>query len=159
MKLFATIVILLASLTSVCAGAVDHEAIDEWPIGSAMHTANLHKQARDRIERRLQSQHARVVSLVRGGAKFSDEALLQAMDAQHAAWLKYRDAECGLVGALTGAGGSWPSAYALECEANLTNRRFRTLRAAATCVEKELHTATPDERRCLYRLTPLATTK
>lgn len=88
------------------------------------------------------------------------ERLEKALVSQEAAWLKYRDEECELVGSLTGAGGSWPSTYAVQCESNLTDQRLRRVISATRCVAR----VPKDDRfngmsNCLQQLAPLANAK
>jgi uncharacterized protein YecT (DUF1311 family) len=86
-----------------------------------------------------------------------DERVISALKAQQAAWRRYRSDECELAGALTGAGGSWPSTYAVRCEANLTELRVRRTRSAIRCVMAlPLSKRRLDQSRCLYQLLPLA---
>lgn len=61
------------------------------------------------------------------------EATLQA---QQTAWLKYRIQECELVGALTGARGSWPSPHAKRREVSHTQQLLRRVRSAFACIQK-----------------------
>jgi hypothetical protein len=86
-----------------------------------------------------------------------DELLIEALKTQEVAWKRYLPDECSLVGALTGSGGSWPSTYAVRCEANLMEMRVRRTREAIRCIER----MPPAKRRsgqgeCLYQLAPLA---
>jgi uncharacterized protein YecT (DUF1311 family) len=81
-----------------------------------------------------------------------------ALKSQESAWLKYRTDECELIGSLSGAGGTWPSTYANQCESNLTDQRLRRVRSALACVakipsDKRLF----DQNACLYQLAPLGT--
>lgn len=117
----------------------------------------VQKKAAD--EKLLARKHEELVKLVSSPSTENvtvDGRLLAALKTQQAAWLKYRTEECELVGALTGAGGTWPSTYAVKCEANHTEQRLRRVRSAIRCIEKM-----PDEKRifgqgnCLQQLAPL----
>lgn len=118
-----------------------------------MHTAGLHAQRRDEAAHTLKQLEKRLVALVSS----PDYGVVTALTAQEAAWARYVPEECSLVGALTGSGGSWPTAYNLQCQANLTELRVRRTRAAISCIE-----TIPAEQRpflrtgCLNQLTPLA---
>jgi uncharacterized protein YecT (DUF1311 family) len=134
----------------------------EWPEGSAMHTGGLEVKRRDMAAATLAKLEAELLRQLSEAdlspdAIRPDERLIAALKTQQAAWTRYRDDECGLAGALTGAGGSWPSTYAVRCEANLTELRVRRTRSAIGCMK-----AIPpskralDQSRCLYQLLPLA---
>ena len=125
-----------------------------------MHTALLLVQQQQIAEANLQSKHAELVSLVASatsGKVHADERLVSALETQQVAWLKYRAEECELVGALTGAGGSWPSTYANQCEVNHTEKRFRRVESAIRCIRK---IPAPDrlysQNDCLQQLVALA---
>lgn len=132
-----------------------------WPDGSAMHTGLLLVEQQRKVDRSLETKHAELIKLV-GAASSSngevkaDERLLAALKTQQVAWLKYRTEECALIGALTGAGGSWPSTYANRCEVNHTQQRLRRVKSAIRCINRIPAT----ERRfsqndCLQQLAPL----
>ncbi len=135
---------------------------DGWPEGSAMHTGGLEAKRRDAAASNLAQLEARLLALLAAPDPSPrpippDERLIAALKAQQAAWTRYRADECELAGALTGAGGSWPSTYAVRCEANLTELRVRRTRSAIGCLEG----LPPAKRRlggnqCLYQLMPLA---
>jgi hypothetical protein len=124
-----------------------------WPPGSAMHTAGLHAERLKEARRTLETLEGRLLAL----ASSPDDGVAAALTAQQAAWKRYVPQECDLIGALTGSGGSWPTSYNLNCQANLMELRVRRTRAAIDCIER-----IPAEKRpflrsaCLYQLTPLA---
>lgn len=124
-----------------------------------MQTGLLLVQQQNAVEKLLANKHEELVKLVSSsstGEIPEDERLLTALKTQQAAWLKYRTEECELVGSLTGAGGTWPSTYAIQCEVNHTDQRLRRIRSAIRCIEK-----IPNEKRifeqnnCLQQLAPL----
>lgn len=130
-------------------------AENEWPEGSAMHVGGIHREKHDYFMGFLKKDQAKLEELVRAGDP-DNERLLRAVQDQHAAWLEYYPHECELVGALSGAGGSWPSTYAMQCMANLVNNRMNTVRNATRCIKRE-----PEKSRlysmsaCLYQLGPM----
>ena len=78
------------------------------------------------------------------------------LKAQQEGWLAYYPRECWLTGTLTMAVGTWPSTYAMKCEAHQVDRRFRALSDAVACIQR----AAPDKRsieapKCLVQLAPL----
>lgn len=130
-----------------------------WPEGSSMRTGLLLARQVQQTEELLASTHDELIALVASsvnGEIHVDQRLLGALKSQQAAWLKYRDEECELIGALTGSGGTWPSTYASRCEANHAEQRLRRVRSAMRCVQR-----IPAERRlfeqnaCLQQLAPL----
>jgi uncharacterized protein YecT (DUF1311 family) len=134
---------------------------DDWPEGSAMQVGGLELHRRDQAERTLGKLEGRLMRIVSTPANASsvslDPELAAALKAQQQAWRRYVPAECGVTGALTGALGSWPSTYAVRCEANLMESRIRRTRAAIHCIEAIApEDRWPEQYRCLYQLTPLA---
>jgi hypothetical protein len=78
------------------------------------------------------------------------------LKAQQDGWLAYYPRECWLTGALTMTEGTWPSTYAMKCEAHLVDRRLRAMTDAVACIQK----FEPDKRateapKCLAQLAPL----
>ena len=130
-----------------------------WPEGSAMHTGLLLVEKKKSAEMTLASKHEELIKLVSSSSSngiTADERLLTALKTQQVAWLKYRTEECELIGSLTDAGGSWPSTYANECEANHTQLRLRRVRSAISCIEKiSLDKRIFEQNRCLQQLAPL----
>ncbi len=136
------------------------ERPEDWPEGSAMHTGLLLVKERDKLDKQLADKHEELLKLLTaappGETSGTDPRLIAAIKSQEAAWLKYRTDECELVGTLTGAGGSWPSTYAVKCEVKLTKQRLRTMQSAAQCIKK----SRPEDRlseqnECLSQLAPI----
>jgi len=132
-----------------------------WPEGSSMHTGLLLVQRQKSAEKTLELSHNELLKLVSSsrstdGTYGTEMRLLQALKSQHTAWLKYRSEECELVGSLTGAGGTWPSTYANQCEVNHTEQRIRRVRSAMRCIEKLPGSQRLFEQNtCLQQLAPL----
>lgn len=129
-----------------------------------MHTGLLLVAQRKDIEKHLAAAHERLLDLV-SSATASDETsqenemLFEALKTQQSAWLQYQTDECRLVGAMTGAGGTWPSTYQNECMVKLTKQRLEHVQSAITCIER----IPGDKRRfeqneCMQPLVPLANT-
>ena len=150
-------VALLVALLAPAAFADENK--DDYAEGSDMHTALTWKEKRDALAAQLEQRQGEVLALL-GEAEAPDEALIEALKAQHQGWLKFRAEDCTLLGALTGGGGAWPTAYAFECEANATDRRQRLTATAVRC----LKSMTPAQRetnsaRCLKPLVSLTRVK
>lgn len=150
----ATIAVLFASASFARPDCTDRPEC--WPEGSAMRTGLELAASRDQSQKMLAKQQEKLIALVSSNQKYPDERLIRALRDQHDAWLKYRSAECELVGSLSGAGGSWPSTYAIRCEANLTDRRYHTVLHAIRCIDR-IPTGQKwvEQSRCLYQLGPL----
>ena len=128
----------------------------DWPEGSAMHTTYVMAERVDAATAQLEARHAELLELVEAHRSLHMGLRVpSALEAEHAAWPAYRSAACELFGALTGAGGTWPTTHALDCEAQLTEQRLSAVTAALACIR-----ALPlDEREfghavCLAPLAP-----
>lgn len=121
-----------------------------------MNTGLLLVQKRQATEKRLDRAYGQLVLLTESASMLGPR-VVEALKAEQVEWLKYRDAECELVGALTGAGGTWPSTYAARCEANLTDQRLRRVRSATRCIHRAIAKNQEfEESNCLQQLAPIA---
>ncbi|MEB3322627.1 MAG: lysozyme inhibitor LprI family protein [Synechococcaceae cyanobacterium] len=126
-----------------------------------MRTGLLLVERRKELERILAQDHTTLIRIVSSntgpdGAFPGGARLLAALKAQQKAWLAYRSEECELVGSLSGAGGSWPSTHASQCEVDRTEQRLRRVRAAIRCVESlPLEKRWLEQNECLEPLAPL----
>lgn len=133
-----------------------------WPEGSAMHTGLTLLARLQKASAQLESKHAELIALLssspnHNGESIPDSRVISALKAQQDTWMKYRADECELIGSLTGAGGSWPSTYANECEVNLTDERLRRVKSAIKCIQKiPLEKRWMEQANCLQQLAPLA---
>lgn len=161
--------LLLATLmlmNTPYAVAADVECSDRpecWPVGSAMHTGLLRRQAEDMLRTQLQQRQEELVALIstkrveNGTEYLENQRLVDAVQAQHKAWHQFKGSECELIGALSGGMSTWQSARAVECEINLTSQRLKRTRHAIQCVKRiapEIRQF--DMQTCLYQLAPLA---
>ncbi len=156
-----TITFLLAGLL-VCAAqtaqAQGTERPEDWPEGSAMRTGLLARQELEKQDKLVGARHTQLLKAATAAG--ADSRLLAALKNQQAAWKKYVPEECELVGARTGAGGTWPSTYAMQCELGLNDQRAKQLQEALRCVEKKVAEKQGSEiGDCLQTLTPLAGAK
>lgn len=152
--------LMLALMTPVAFAEVECTDRPEcWPEGSAMHTGLLLIQQRQAVDKLLAGKHAELVKLVSSSSSAGipvDGRLLAALKTQQVAWLKYRSEECELIGSLTGAGGTWPSTYAIKCEVNHSGQRLRRVRSAIRCIENiPLEKRSFEQNNCLQQLAPL----
>lgn len=108
------------------------------------------------LDARLDRRHTALVRLVRGDTTArgeEDGRITRAVDTLHATWRRLRGDDCELHGALTQAGGTWPSVWATDCEVAATRARIATVDAVIRCITR----MPADERRyrrfdCLSRL-------
>lgn len=132
-----------------------------WPEGSAMHTGLTLRQQQQHAEQSLQRQHETLLqrlgaTLDADGQPYRDTRVENALQEQYSARLRYLKTECALVGALTGAGGSWPSTYAMACELKQTQQHQRQVRTALKCLDKiPAKERWLDQNRCLSPLIAL----
>ena len=130
-----------------------------WPGGSAMHTGLILNQERRQKEKLLTRKHNELLKIVgppQSDGLHTDLSLLDALKNQQVAWLKYRSEECTLIGSLTGAGGTWPSAYASRCELNHTEQRLSRVLSALRCVKRiPSNNQIIQQNDCLQQLAPL----
>ncbi len=134
--------------------SVAQDEITDWPEGSAMHTGLLYKKTHDDSKKSLEKKHKQLIKIVTKNSP-DDSRLINAIKAQHIAWLKYYATECEIIGALSGAGGSWPSTYAMGCQANLMDQRLRLVSSAINCINKIPSDKQQSEQNgCLYQLSP-----
>lgn len=124
-----------------------------------MHTMLVLGEEGESLERALAAKHDELVRVVATSSTDGlavDSRLLAALKAQQDAWLRYRTDECELIGSLTGAGGTWPSTWALDCEVKHTRSRLLQVRSAISCIEnipalKRIF----EQNECLQQLAPL----
>lgn len=124
-----------------------------------MHTMLVLGEEGESLERALAAKHDELVRVVATSSTDGlavDSRLLAALKAQQDAWLTYRTDECELIGSLTGAGGTWPSTWALDCEVKHTRSRLLQVRSAISCIEnipalKRIF----EQNECLQQLAPL----
>lgn len=132
-----------------------------WPRDSAMHTGLTAVAEQQRADRQLAAEHKTVIRLLsetvpEQASYWPDGRLVAALKSQQTAWLHYRSEECELIGALTGAGGSWPSTYAGKCALNHARRRLSRVRAASRCIQSiPVNMRSAEAARCLQQLAPL----
>lgn len=153
-------VLVLALISPIAFAEVECTDRPEcWPEGSSMHTGLLLVQQQQAVEKILASKHDELIKLVSSSSTNGitvDGRLLAALKTQQAAWLKYRDEECELIGSLTGAGGTWPSTYANKCDLNHSEQRLHRVRSAIRCIEKiPLEKRVFEQNSCLQQLAPL----
>lgn len=145
---------LAAGVVLAAAPALARQHAPDWPEGSATHTAMRMSERLSAAQSRLDERHAALVAQVQRHATSPlDARMLDALQSQQVAWAAYRGAQCELVGALEGGGGTWPTTHAVACEARQTEQRLQTVDAAMACID-----ALPpqdrefDQRGCLYPL-------
>jgi|SRR5690348_3208409 len=156
MKLFACLFVLLATAPVALAGTNCTDRPECWPEGSAMNMGLTAVQQRDATQKELARAYTKLVALVSSTNEVLGEEIAKPLQAAQDEWYKYSNAECSLVGALTGAGGSWPSTYTVQCELGLAYQRLRRVRSATRCINREIKVGYGlDWTNCLQQLAPI----
>ena len=119
------------------------EKEEDWPVGSAMQVGLAHKKRTDVLNKAISARGAELIELIEQDVEEPDAQIQEALNTEQLEWFRYRDASCELVGAATGAGGSWPSTYGAECRVIISQRRLALLEACIT----ELREMEPKNRR------------
>lgn len=129
-----------------------------WPPGSAMYVGREYSRNIEYFEIRLNKKHQELIQLIKeSDPRNSASRLITAIDNVHKSWQQFKVQECALMGALSGAGGSWPTTHALRCEANLTHRRYLAVRSAIKCIQRVRPKDLPFQiDTCLYQLGSLS---
>lgn len=127
-----------------------------------MQTGLLLAEELKALDEALSDAHQALIAKV-GAARASEDApqdnslLSKALREQQKAWLRYRGGECRLIGALTGAGGAWPSTYAIDCELSLGQQRLEDVQAAHACIDAiSEQDRIFEQGECLRDLAPMA---
>lgn len=155
MKLLVCLFVLLVTAPVAFAGTNCTDRPECWPEGSAMNMGLTAAQQRDAIQKKLERTYTQLVALVSSNEVLGDQ-LGKPLQAAQDEWYKYSNAECSLVGALTGAGGSWPSTYTVQCELGLAYQRLRRVRSAIRCINRESKSGYGLEwTSCLQQLAPI----
>lgn len=124
------------------------------PAGSALCVGESLASTLLTLDARLDRRHAALVRLVRGDDATDDDVrITRAVEALHPEWRRLRGADCELHGALTRAGGTWPTTWATDCEVAATRTRLATVDATIRCIEALPPARRADDRfDCLARL-------
>jgi uncharacterized protein YecT (DUF1311 family) len=119
------------------------EKEEDWPVGSAMQVGLAHNKRTDSLNKAISACGAELLELIGEDGGEPDARIREALNTEQLEWFRYRDASCELVGAATGAGGSWPSTYGAECRVVISQRRLALLEACIT----ELRQMEPQARQ------------
>lgn len=96
-----------------------------WPEGSAMNTGLIARQDLVEADKQLNETYQRIIKTL--PADETDNYPKKALIAAQREWIKYRDAQCALVGEISGGVRMWKSAYSVNCEADMTKARTKEL--------------------------------
>lgn len=146
------------AVTALLAGPATAQDSD-WPEGSAMQVGATEKARLDAAAAALASRNRQLLDLVAeaSGAGSAEDEVIAALREQQAGWRRYADQECALIGALSGARGSWQSTKIVQCLANLVEQRIRHTRHAIGCIRRmPADGRAAEQNRCLYQLLPVA---
>lgn len=119
-----------------------------WPEGSAMWMGAQLIEERDRYQRLSSALLEQIESHLEGQRE------REALRSHARAFDLYREAACEISGVATGAGGSWPSTYAVRCERGLAWDRYWSMKNALNCirrVERNPYSSSADKLHCLIQ--------
>lgn len=122
-------------LLAISLPALAQDARDEWPEGSAMHSAYVEAERLEAGRAELEQAHADLLSAI-GGDPADPPPLARAVARQQADWLEYVHSDCVLAGTLTGAGGAWPTVHGLTCQVESIAERLEVVRGATACLNQ-----------------------
>lgn len=139
---------ILCSFVS-CAATADPSG---WPEGSAMHSGLAQKKILEKKAEKATDIINNIRAWLTQHQPYNGKQLSELFQQHHDDWLSYIDATCRLVGESTGAGGSWPSYYALACKTNMVDQRLFKLTNTLQCIKRHVKNQTPDTlSSCLYQ--------
>ncbi len=119
---------LVAALSLPCLAYADKNCTDRpecWPEGSAMNTGLLAQQELKRVDRELNATYQRIMTALPPDEP--DEHPQRSLIEAQRAWIKWRDAECNMVGEINGGVRMWKSANTVGCLAEMTKARTAEL--------------------------------
>ncbi len=123
-----------AALVTLMPCAQAHDDPDAPPKGSATHSLLVVGDELETAGAALsEAQHRLSVAL--GGEAGEPPRLARAVASLHESWLAYRNADCELAGALTGAGGAWPAVHGITCRIDHLTQRTEVLDSATSCLQ------------------------
>lgn len=125
-----------------------HAGESAWPEGSAMWMGAQLTEERDRYQRLSRALLEQIESHLEG------QRARKALSAHARAFDRYMEAACEISGVATGAGGSWPSTYAVRCERGLAWDRYWSMKNALNCirrVERNPYSSSADKLHCLIQ--------
>ncbi|MFQ6371755.1 lysozyme inhibitor LprI family protein [Shewanella sp. YIC-542] len=124
----------------------------QWPEGSAMHTGLTQKELLENKQAKASELVGKIRTTLQQQLPRNGQYLADLLQEQQGKWLSYVDATCMLVGQMTGAGGSWPSVYALNCASNMADQRLFKLTNTLQCMKRHAkHQRRYEIPDCLYQ--------
>ncbi|MBM9518469.1 DUF1311 domain-containing protein [Desulforhopalus vacuolatus] len=130
------------------------EATDKnaWPDTSAMYAGLSQKEILDKKNSKIEALTLKISEELEKNMPDNGRVLADLFTDNQTKWHDYVDSTCMLIGQATGAGGSWPSYYALKCTTNMADQRIFNLVNSLQCIKR--HTRNKnyyDIPLCLYQ--------
>ncbi len=101
-----------------------------------MYLGLTQKEILEKKQKTVSSLVEQIQSNLEQHKPYYGQQLLSLFKNHNESWINYVDSTCRVVGAMTGAGGSWPSFYSLECETNMNDQRLFTLTNTLQCIKR-----------------------
>ncbi len=135
-----------------CALTAHSSEKTDWPQGSAMYAGLSQKEILVKKQETAANLAATIQANLEEHSPYKGKYLSDLLAKSHHNWKGYIDSTCMVVGAMTGSGGSWPTYYALKCEANMTDQRLFKLTNTLRCIKKHARNKRKyDIPACLYQ--------
>jgi hypothetical protein len=103
--------------------------VSDWPLGSAMHSALLIVNEKNTYEAKSHQILKEIYLAI------DDDYQNNLIKAKVKALKTYSQSACAIIGASSGAGGSWPSTYMEQCERGVAYQYYRDLKNALSCIK------------------------
>ncbi|MCK9171063.1 MAG: hypothetical protein M0P01_11680 [Treponema sp.] len=146
MKYIITILLIFFCNTAEAADKND------WPDTSAMYAGLSQKEVLDKKSRKIKTLALKISDELKKNMPYNGEFLANLFKDHQAKWHDYVDSTCMVIGQATGAGGSWPSSYALKCATNMADQRLFNLINSLQCIKRHTRNKNNyDIPLCLYQ--------
>ncbi|PJJ99479.1 hypothetical protein CO641_08010 [Lysobacteraceae bacterium NML91-0213] len=122
-----------AALLAMAGCTHAQDARDAAPPGSAVHTQYVVNDEWAAAQTALAEAHERLLATLDGNAD-RPSRLARAVRWQQERWFAYREADCTLIGMLSGAGGDWPAVHGMTCQLEHARQRIDALDASSSCL-------------------------
>ena len=123
----------IALLVIPAIALADNHRPEDWPEGSAMHTGRSAQVSLAAADKRLNEIYQKLLRSM--PADEPDNFPKTALIAAQRAWIKFRDAECALVGETEGGVRMWKLAFDTACQSQMTEERVERLEKLLTGYE------------------------
>lgn len=125
---------------------------DDWPDTSAMYAGLKQKEILDKKSSKIETLALKISDNLEKNVPYNGKFLADLFKDHQTKWHDYVDSTCMITGQATGAGGSWPSYYALKCATNMADQRLFNLTNSLQCIKRHTRNKNnSDIPLCLYQ--------